>query len=161
VLCKLCLTVIIYTSVLINQTFYSSHTCTHTIRLHQSVHSIIHCVVRQVVPEEQLLSLWAAQYKEQLKQSPVQDMKFRNIKNTKNAKTCHKSRTSTNLSLHLVIFRLHRMHETQTILSDVRGVCQSVRLSVTRLKSAAARAVYAACSGVIRCGLRQITLTTC
>jgi len=36
------------------------------------------------------------------------------------------------------------MHEMLTILTDVGGVCQSVCLSVTRLKSAAARAVYAA-----------------
>jgi len=35
------------------------------------------------------------------------------------------------------------MHETQTVLADVRGV----RLSVMRLKSAAARAVYAVCAG--------------
>jgi len=44
------------------------------------------------------------------------------------------------------------MHEMLTIVADVRGVCLSVCLSVTRLKSAAARAVYAACRvhGVIR-----------
>jgi len=50
-----------------------------------------------------------------------------------------------------------------TILTDVRGVCQPVSLSVTRLKSAAARAVYAPCRvrGVIRCSLCQITLTSC
>jgi len=50
-----------------------------------------------------------------------------------------------------------------TILTDVRVVCLSVCLSVTRLKSAAVRAVYAACRvrGVIWCSLCQITLTTC
>jgi len=55
------------------------------------------------------------------------------------------------------------MHEMPTVLTDVRGVCLSVRLSVTRLKSAAARAVYAACRvrGVIRCSLCQITSATC
>jgi len=36
------------------------------------------------------------------------------------------------------------MHEMLTV-ADVRGVCQSVCLSVTRLKSAAASAVYATC----------------
>jgi len=45
--------------------------------------------------------------------------------------------------LFINIIRLHRMHEMQAILTDVRGVCLSV--SVTRLKSAAARAVYVAC----------------
>jgi len=46
----------------------------------------------------------------------------------------------------LVNFRLHRI--MLTILTDVRGVCLSVCLSVTRLKSAAAaRAVYAVCAG--------------
>jgi len=51
------------------------------------------------------------------------------------------------------------MHEMQTIVNDVRGVC----LSVTRLKSAAARAEYAVCRvrWVIQCSLCQITLTTC
>jgi len=51
------------------------------------------------------------------------------------------------------------MHEMLTIVTDVRGVC----LSVTRLKSAAARAAYAACSvrGVIRCSLRQMSLASC
>jgi len=29
------------------------------------------------------------------------------------------------------------MHEMQTVVTDVRGVCQSVSLSVTRLNSAA------------------------
>jgi len=57
----------------------------------------------------------------------------------------------------------HEMHEMQTIVTDVRGVCQFVSLSVTRLKSAAARAVYAACRvrGVIRCSLRQMPLAFC
>jgi len=51
------------------------------------------------------------------------------------------------------------MHEMQTILTDVRGVC----LSVTRLKLAAARAMYATCRarGVFRCSLCQSTFTTC
>jgi len=51
------------------------------------------------------------------------------------------------------------MHDMLTILTDVRGVS----LSVTRLKSAAARAVYAACRvrGVIRCSLRQMLLASC
>jgi len=50
-----------------------------------------------------------------------------------------------------------------TILTDVRGVCQSVCLSVTWLKSAAARAVYATyrVRGFIRCSLRQIPLASC
>jgi len=39
------------------------------------------------------------------------------------------------------------MHEMQTIVTDVRVVDLSVRLSLTRLKSTAARAVYAACRG--------------
>jgi len=33
-------------------------------------------------------------------------------------------------------YRLHRMHEKRTIVADVRGVCLSVCLSVTRLNSA-------------------------
>jgi len=43
------------------------------------------------------------------------------------------------------VFRLHRMREMLTILTDVGGVCMSVSLSVTRLKSTAVHAVYAAC----------------
>jgi len=35
------------------------------------------------------------------------------------------------------------MHEMLTIVTDVRGVCLSVSLSVTRLNSAAAHAVWA------------------
>jgi len=52
-------------------------------------------------------------------------------------------------------FRLRQMHEMLTIVTDVRGVCLSVCLSVMRLKSAAAHAVYVACCvrGVIRCSL--------
>jgi len=55
------------------------------------------------------------------------------------------------------------MHEMLTILTDVRGVCLSVCLSVTRFESAAARAVYASCRvlGVIRCSLRQMPLASC
>jgi len=68
------------------------------------------------------------------------------------------------------------MHEKQTILTDVRGVCLSVCLSVTNalsdpgsaslcgwLKSAAARAVYAACRlhGVIQCTFCQMSLASC
>jgi len=40
--------------------------------------------------------------------------------------------------------RLRQMLQMLTILTDVRGVCLSVCLSVTRIKSAAARAVYGA-----------------
>jgi len=56
------------------------------------------------------------------------------------------------------------MHEMLTIVTDARGVCLSVCLSVTRLKSAAARAVYAAACrvrGVIPCSLRQMPLASC
>jgi len=49
------------------------------------------------------------------------------------------------------------MHEMLTILTNVHGVCLSVRLSVTRLKSVAARAVC----GVIRCSLSQMPLASC
>jgi len=57
------------------------------------------------------------------------------------------------------LFRLHRMHEMLTILIDVRGVS----LSVTWLKSAAARAMYAACCvrGAIRYSLHQMPLASC
>jgi len=58
---------------------------------------------------------------------------------------------SCSVQMHFVIifiFRLHRMHEMLTIVTDVRGVCLSVCLSVTWLKSA-----------VIRCNLCQITFT--
>jgi len=53
-----------------------------------------------------------------------------------------------------VYFRLHRMHEMQTIVTDMRGVCQSICLSVTRLNSAS------------QCGghsvqLCQITFASC
>jgi len=50
-----------------------------------------------------------------------------------------------------------------TILTDVHDVCLPVRLSVTRLKSAAARAVYAVCRvcGVIRYSLCQMPLASC
>jgi len=51
------------------------------------------------------------------------------------------------------IVRMHRMRELLTILTTVRGVCQSVCLS-------AARAVYAACH-VIRCSLHQMILASC
>jgi len=37
------------------------------------------------------------------------------------------------------------MHEVLAILTDIRDVSLSVCLSVTRLESVAARAVYAAC----------------
>jgi len=58
-----------------------------------------------------------------------------------------------------IVFRLNRMHEMLTILTDVRGVS----LSVSRLKSAAPHAVYAACRvrGVIRFNLRQMLLAYC
>jgi len=59
------------------------------------------------------------------------------------------------------IFRLHRMHEVLSITS-VRGGL-SVSLSVTRLKSAAARAVFTTCRvcGVIWCSFRQMPLASC
>jgi len=52
-----------------------------------------------------------------------------------------------------LVFTLHRMHEVQTIVTDVLGVYPSVcRLrGSTRLH----------CAGVIRCGLCQITLAFC
>jgi len=57
---------------------------------------------------------------------------------------------SWNFSVECFVFRLHRMHETQTIVIDVRGVCLSVSLSVcltdTRLNSVA-RAVRAGSFG--------------
>jgi len=65
--------------------------------------------------------------------------------------TAHTHYTLTDYSL----FRLHRMHEIQTIVIDVRGL--SVSLSVTRLNSAA-RAVCAAHSLQ---PLPFITLTSC
>jgi len=51
------------------------------------------------------------------------------------------------------------MHEMLTVHTDVCGVC----LSVTWLKLAVVRAVYAMCHvyGVNWCSLCQITLTTC
>jgi len=47
------------------------------------------------------------------------------------------------------LFRLHRMHEMLTIVTDVRGVCLSVCLSCGLN------------SGVIRCSLRQMLLASC
>jgi len=44
------------------------------------------------------------------------------------------------------VFGLHQMHVMQTILTDVRSVCLSVRLSVMWLTLAPAHAVYAVCS---------------
>jgi len=60
---------------------------------------------------------------------------------------------------YLCIFRLHRMHEMLIIVTDVCGVCLSVSLSVTLLKSVVC-AVYAVCCacGVIRCSLHQMLL---
>jgi len=49
------------------------------------------------------------------------------------------------------------MHEMLTVVTDVGGVCLSVSLSVTRLKTAAARAVCRV-RGVIRCSLCQMPL---
>jgi len=49
------------------------------------------------------------------------------------------------------VYRLHQMHEMQTIVTDVRSVCPSVCLSRSRLH----------CAGVIRCSLCQITLASC
>jgi len=45
------------------------------------------------------------------------------------------------------------MHEMQTIVTDVRGVCLSVSLSVM-----AAQLTRLHCAGVIRCSLCRITL---
>jgi len=69
----------------------------------------------------------------------------------------------TGMTKYPLPFRLHRMHEMLCILTDVRGVCLSVCLSVTRLKSAAVRAVYAICRmrGVIRYSLCQMPLASC
>jgi len=55
------------------------------------------------------------------------------------------------------------MRAMLTIVTHVRGVCLSVCLSVTRLKSAAVRAVHAACRvrGVIWYSLRQMPLASC
>jgi len=39
----------------------------------------------QIVPKEQMLCLWATQYKEQLEESPIQDMKLKNTKQHKHA----------------------------------------------------------------------------
>jgi len=50
------------------------------------------------------------------------------------------------------------MHETQTIFTDVGGVCLSVCLSVTRLKSAAARAV---CAGSLGAAFVKVGYDTC
>jgi len=63
------------------------------------------------------------------------------------------------LSHEQIITYLQLVH---TILTNNRGVCQSICPSVTRLKSAAACAVYAVCHvcGVIWCSLCQITWTT-
>jgi len=46
---------------------------------------------------------------------------------------------------HWCLFGLRRTHDMLAILTDVRGVCLSVSLSATRVKSAPARAVYTAC----------------
>jgi len=53
-------------------------------------------------------------------------------------------------------------HEMQSIVTDVRGVCPSVSLSVCQSVSHAAE-FGGACSvfGVIRCSLCQITLAFC
>jgi len=55
------------------------------------------------------------------------------------------------------IIRLHRMHDMQTIVTDVRGVCQSVCPSVCR--SRGLTRLY--CAGIIRCSLCQITFAFC
>jgi len=57
-----------------------------------------------------------------------------------------------------VIFRLHQMHGMQTIVTDDRGVCQSLSQSVYH-----APQLGGACSvcGVIRCSLCQITFASC
>jgi len=50
------------------------------------------------------------------------------------------------------------MHELLTIVTDVRGVCQSV----ARLELGAGHAVYAMCCvrGVIWCSMRQMPLAS-
>jgi len=55
------------------------------------------------------------------------------------------------------------MRQTLAIVTDVRSVCLPVSLSVMRLKSAAARAVYAAfrMHRVIWCSLCQMPLGSC
>jgi len=62
-----------------------------------------------------------------------------------------------------LVFRLHRMQEMQAIVTDLHCIYLPVSLSVTWLKSAAARAVYAACRvhEVIQCSLRQMPLDSC
>jgi len=63
-------------------------------------------------------------------------------------------------------FRLHRMHEMQTIVTDVRGVCPSVCQSVCHectewpRKAKRTRDSASLC-GVIRCSLCHTTLATC
>jgi len=57
----------------------------------------------------------------------------------------------------LCVFGLHQTHEMQTIVTDVRGVCSSVSLSVTWLKSLP----HAMCAGVIQRSLCQVTLASC
>jgi len=47
------------------------------------------------------------------------------------------------IEISVQIFRLHRMHDMLTIVIVVCALCLSVCLSVTRLKLAVARAVYA------------------
>jgi len=64
----------------------------------------------------------------------------------------------------LLFVRLHRMCEMLTIVTDVQcSRCLSVSLSVTWLKSAAVRAVYAVCHvrGVIQYSLSQMPLVSC
>jgi len=58
----------------------------------------------------------------------------------------------------LVFYRLHRLHETQTIVTDDRDVCPYVCQSVCHAAQfGSACTVY----GVIQCSLCQITLASC
>jgi len=66
----------------------------------------------------------------------------------------------------IISIMLRRMHEMQTIVTDVRGVCPSVSLSAyLSVTNAHSEADLSACSvfggGVIRCSLCQMTLASC
>jgi len=53
-----------------------------------------------------------------------------------NMGTYDKELANNRRNVHMAVIRLHRMHQMQTIVTDVRGVCLSVSLFVTRLNSA-------------------------
>jgi len=64
------------------------------------------------------------------------------------------------MQCNVLIIRLHRMHEMQTIVTDVSVVCLSVcQMSVSL--SAAAQLARLHCAVVILCSLCQITLASC